>query len=165
MTEGKRGHGPLFRLSPPRSSPPLIYLPVSDLEVEGFFFRPDECHQNTICADRMALVRTQVSTSSVRSPLCLLLTQSSSPSKHCMAPFIYLVFRATGTQFRSLLMEKSLWLYSGGVCGQTDIHQWARTVPNWHLEWADESVIVIINCYAFVKWVFEACVPVRQLFH
>lgn len=58
-------------------------------------------------------------------------------------------------------MEKSLWLYSAGVCGHTDIHQRARTVPNWHLEWADESVIVIINCSAFVKWVFEARVPAR----
>lgn len=34
-------------------------------------------------------------------------------------------------------------------------------MPNWHLEWADESVIVIINCSAFVKWVFEVCVPAR----
>lgn len=123
MTEGKWGHGPLFGLSPPWSSPSLIYLPASDLEVEGFFFSSqDECHENTTCADRMALMRTQVSTSSIWSPVRLLLTPSS-PLKHCIASFIYHdtdVFRAVRTQLCSLLMEKSLWLYSGGVCGQTN---------------------------------------------
>lgn len=120
----------------------------------------DQCHQNTVCADGMALVWTEV----LRLLTCVSALGSPGTLKHCIASFICHdtdVFSATRTQLRSLLMEKSLWLYSAGVCGHADIHQWARTVPNWHLEWADKSVIVIINCSAFVKWVFEACVPAR----
>lgn len=96
----------------------------------------------------------EVASSSVRSPVRLPLA-APRPLNHCIASFIFhdtdrLQCHENSNYF-SLLVEKSLWHHSAGVCGHTDIHQWARTVPNWHLEWADESVIVIINCSAFCK--------------
>lgn len=86
---------------------------------------------------------------------------SHGPLQHHISHFIYHntdVFQAARTRLSSLLMEKSVqWLYSTGVCGHKDIHQQGKTVPNCHLEWVDEDVI-IINCFPFVKWLFEPCV-------